>query len=1101
MKSILQRFAQLCCALIICVCADAQVSQNTGSIQGQVLNIDTGKYIYQVRVRVVDAPGATASDLQRMTTFTDDIGHYWLSNIPVGKVTIEAFLSGFPPQTIVVDVPSGGTVTASDIPLSISGEPRTQAWDGDLILLDKFVVESSREMSGVALAVNSQRFAANTRSVVSVDEMGFTGDGSIAGALKFLPGIDIDSGATGHGFDNAITLSGAPSANVPVSIGGFSAVTSADLVQNASGNQNQRSTNLAQLSLNSLSRVEINRSPTPDMPGSALAGSINLVPKSAFERARPSYVIQVFGSANEDSISLSKKSGSFISKKHPIKPGIALSAVVPLRKDLGFSLSLSHSTTPKNIARTTREKTANWDPSTSDFRSTPNNPDHYMLYSVDMYDVDSIYTKDNINLTVDYRPYERGTLTFGYSQSYNELESGQRRAYWQIHNTASLDLQNSTLTTSQSIANPAANRNEVRGTTTLNNFIDKNRQLQAKFRHNGPVWNAEAGASYGTAGREAIDLDRNLLFDVPVYRQGAVVKFEGINSWTVDSLSATYQGNNINPTDLSTFIPAGNMSYTVTKLDGTTQSITTSMPTARTKPYTTSDKRTQIYGNLSRSFDISRTHHTIKAGFDYSEYKRDQKYDQYIGTGSGYVYNGTDVSFMDYLNPDYTRSLPGGLGTTDSLNSTAIAEFFKSTPSKWIQINPANDYTTATNNNKYLHETITAAYLRIDSQITKRLLLVYGLRFERTTDKGEGPLYDPTLNYVPDPSNPGHYLDTSGNTLVPGGSPMLANHANSLVARELTYITRGAHAKRSFNSWHPSLNANYTILENLIARFSYSQTIGRPDIYNVAPGMTVPGVEATAPRFTITNPGIAPWKSHNISLSLELYSSNLGDITLRAYRRWVRDGFVTTIMDASDPTAAALLNTYGIDLGNWENGDNATVSTLRTVDGTIVTSGLELSGRYNLDALLPQWGRGLTVKFSVSRSTFTGNDVAASSFAAQNLYLLPWSVGGGISLSRKWFSISLTGKWNDRQQRTYYAPASTYLYEPGTYDYLDSTLRMDLDISVRITKNITLFVNGRDINGYEEKWLRYGPNTPDLLKGRQKNEFQPVWTAGVTATF
>jgi TonB-dependent receptor len=1082
------------------------IAQQTGSIEGRVLNADTGNYVYQARVRVVGA-GA-------LSTFTDNTGQYWLTGVPAGPATLEVFLTGFPAQTLAVDVPAGGAVRAKVVRLSLDGaaggNPGGGAAGAEVVMLDKFVVSSVREMSGVALAVNSQRYADNTRSVVSVEEMGFTGDGSIAGALKFLPGVDIETGATGHGFDNAITLSGAPSANVPVTLGGFDALTSADLVQNATGNQNQRSVNLAQLSLNSLSRVEINRSPTPDMPGSALAGSVNLVPKSAFERARPRYVIQMFGSANENTISLGKQSGPLISKRHPIKPGVAVNAVVPLTKDFGFSLSLGHSSTPKNIARTSRSVTANYDPAANagagGFKATPLNPDHYMLYAMDYYDVDSIYTKDNLNLTVDYRPYARGTLTFGFTQAYNELESGQRRAYWQIHNTAALDLANSTLTTAQSIAQPAANRNEVRGTTTLNDFIDKNRQFLLKFRHAGPVWNAEAGASHGTAGREAVDIDRNLLFDVPVYRQGAFTKFEGIRPWTVDSITATYAGGALNPLDLDSFIPAGNMSYSVTKLDGTTQNVATSMPTVRVKPYTTSDKKTQIYGNLSRHFNIGRTRHAAKAGFDYSDYKRDQSYDQYIGTGSGYVYNGIDQPFTDFFNPGHNRSLPGGLGVPETLDSGAIAAFFKANRDKFIQINPGNDYVTATNNSKSLHETITAAYLRLDSHITSRLLLVYGLRFERTADKGAGPLVDPTGNYVPDPANSGGYLNLDGGPLVAGGAgntgkPQLANNTNSLVAKQLTYFTHGARARRSSDSWFPSLNASYTILENLVARLSYSQTIGRPDIYNVAPGITVPGYEAAAPRFTVTNPGIAPWKSQNVSLSLELYSGNLGDITLRGYRRWVKNGFVSQIMDAADPQAAALLAAYGIDIAQWPNAAAAEVSTLRSIDGAIVTSGLELSGRYNLDALLPAWAHGLTVKFSVSRSTFSGDDAAASSFAAQNMYLLPWSIGGGVSLARKWFSLNLTGKWNDRQQRTYYAPVSTLLYEPGTYDYLDATFRLDLDLSIRVTKNLSLFLNGRDINGFEEKWLRYGPTTPDLMKGRQLNKFQPVWTLGMTAEF
>ena len=52
-----------------------------------------------------------------------------------------------------------------------------------------------------------------------------------------------------------------------------------------------------------------------------------------------------------------------------------------------------------------------------------------------------------------------------------------------------------------------------------------------------------------------------------------------------------------------------------------------------------------------------------------------------------------------------------------------------------------------------------------------------------------------------------------------------------------------------------------------------------------------------------------------------------------------------------------------------------------------------------------------------------------------------------------------------------------------------------------LTKSLSVFINGRDINTYERVLLRYGPNTPDLLKGRMHDVYQPTWTLGVNARF
>ena len=47
-----------------------------------------------------------------------------------------------------------------------------------------------------------------------------------------------------------------------------------------------RQTNFEQVSINNMSRIEVIQSPTPESQGSALGGSVNMIPRSAFERSR-----------------------------------------------------------------------------------------------------------------------------------------------------------------------------------------------------------------------------------------------------------------------------------------------------------------------------------------------------------------------------------------------------------------------------------------------------------------------------------------------------------------------------------------------------------------------------------------------------------------------------------------------------------------------------------------------------------------------------------------------------------------------------------------------------------------------------------------------
>ncbi|MFM8334663.1 MAG: TonB-dependent receptor plug domain-containing protein [Opitutaceae bacterium] len=138
--------------------------------------------------------------------------------------------------------------------------------------LSAFQVSSSKEMEGSAIAVNEQRFARNIVNVLSADEFGPVVDGAVGEFMKFIPGVRMDYT---NGDPRLITLDGVPPSNVPISIGGF------DVVSTGGGSHLSRQVALDQVSLNNVARLEVNRSPTPDVSGSALAGSVNFVPRSA----------------------------------------------------------------------------------------------------------------------------------------------------------------------------------------------------------------------------------------------------------------------------------------------------------------------------------------------------------------------------------------------------------------------------------------------------------------------------------------------------------------------------------------------------------------------------------------------------------------------------------------------------------------------------------------------------------------------------------------------------------------------------------------------------------------------------------------------------
>jgi iron complex outermembrane receptor protein len=263
--------ARLAIVFLLLALTAGVFAQETGTVEGRITNPAISGVFERARIAVE----GTA-----LQTFSDADGYYRLSGVPAGPVQLRVLFSGFPPATAAVTVTAAQSVQR-DFQLSLPAESGA-APDSGPIKLSEFVVATSREMSAAALAINEQRFAPNIKSVVSTDEFGDIAEGNVAEFVKFMPGVNIDY-AGGNARD--ISLNGVPSIYVPVTLDGFGL---ASAVGGGAGGTS-RGVGLDQVSINNLSRIEVSFSPTPDSQGNALAGSVNLVPRSSFERTKPQY--------------------------------------------------------------------------------------------------------------------------------------------------------------------------------------------------------------------------------------------------------------------------------------------------------------------------------------------------------------------------------------------------------------------------------------------------------------------------------------------------------------------------------------------------------------------------------------------------------------------------------------------------------------------------------------------------------------------------------------------------------------------------------------------------------------------------------------------
>jgi outer membrane receptor protein involved in Fe transport len=100
-----------------------------------------------------------------------------------------------------------------------------------------------------------------------------------------------------------------------------------------------------------IDRIEVTKSPTPDMPANAIGGAINIVGKSGFSRTKPLFTYSVYGTFNllDDPTGLqpsfSKRAGTDSrTAGRTIQPGVDLSYILPVNDKLALTFSAGMST-------------------------------------------------------------------------------------------------------------------------------------------------------------------------------------------------------------------------------------------------------------------------------------------------------------------------------------------------------------------------------------------------------------------------------------------------------------------------------------------------------------------------------------------------------------------------------------------------------------------------------------------------------------------------------------------------------------------------------------------------------------------------------------
>jgi iron complex outermembrane receptor protein len=1027
-----------------------------GTIEGRVFNPGTGEYLENARVTIE----GTSRE-----TLTNSLGHYVLANVPAGPAKVKVFYTGLAAEVASIEVTPGRPVQRD---FNLVGFDQATPGSPGTVKLDRFIVSTSKEMDGAAIAINEKRFAADIRNVIAADEFGPMADGNVGELLKTVPGVALDyvGGAAMN-----ISLNGVPSGYVPVTMNGF------PLASTTATGPNARDTELVNVATNNLARIEVLHSPTPEMPGNALAGSVNMVPRSAFERNKAQLTTNVYFLMRDDVRTLEKTPGPGRDETHKIHPGFDFSYVNPVSKNFGFTLSggTSKQYQPTYFVQT-EWRGVGAPTGTAAFPTTT--PDQPYMTNYLIRDQPRQSRRSSAGITLDFRLGSRDRISVSLQATKFDAQYNTRDLTFAI---------NRVLPGNFSTAFTRGDRGTGAGTLTLATANDRDRRNEnftpsITYRHDGPVWKTEAGVGFSMSESRIYQMGKGQFGGTSATRPNVSITFDEIFYLRPRVITVTdgVTGAPVDPYSLA--------SYTVQSASGNMYGAGTVLGAGPGEGLANkaSDDHRNAYLKVRR--DLSwRLPLTLRGGLDLRQSVRD-----YRGGAATYTYVGRDgvaasgdEGALPFLDPGYSaREGVFGFPKTQRLSGWNLWDFYRANPQAFTKVDNTI-YRSAVQLSTWAQEVISSAYVRGDTALLRnRLKLTFGVRGEQTNIKADGPLNDPTRNFQRAAN--GTVIDSNPN--VAGVQPALIVPASdALGVSRLTFLDRGAHMEKEYLRWFPSLNASYALRDNLVARAAYYTSIGRPAYGQYAGGVQLPD-ETMAPspnnRIVVSNVSLKPWSAETVKVSLEYYFERVGLVSIGAFRRDFED-FMGTTQFRATPEFLTLFNLDAATYGAYD------VSTQYNQPGKVRMEGYDVSYKQAL-TFLPEWARGLQVFANGAAQRGTGNLV--DNFSG----FIPKTASWGVSLTRP--SYSLKVNWNYKSKHRRGAIGGIGI-PPGTYQWGSKRLFVDIIGEYKLTRQFALFGNIRNLRDTPEDFVRDGPGIPDVAKFRQRDRYGALWIFGVKGTF
>lgn len=422
----------------------------------------------------------------------------------------------------------------------------------------------------------------------------------------------------------------------------------------------------------------------------------------------------------------------------------------------------------------------------------------------------------------------------------------------------------------------------------------------------------------------------------------------------------------------------------------------------------------------------------------------------YDYVGADRIKRTADDNPSTYQENGYSVRFGAG-GNTDGwpgISTFKLADLYAQHPDWFNPAPPATISQIVAQNSWDFKEQIDAGYLQALFTV-KKFDLMPGVRYEGTDNTSVGPqdIGDVRARQI------------LGWTLT------------EPIRDQSQYIsTRYARSHRGSNygDVFKYLHANYHVTESLVIRASVHEAITRADPGNLVAGYSI---NDTTQVVTSNNPDLNPERSTNINLGAEYFWEPSSSLSVYFFRSDIKDLQVRVGNQIIGPEGFDNdVSLAGYRLTRWENVAKAH------------TTGIEIDFSQQL-AFLPGALRGLGVFANFTHLNF------------DSWYNFPNSArdqgSGGLNYRYRSLYLQLKSTWTGQKQVTGGARPVD-----GLVSWEKDRLMFDVNAELRVSKNVQVFVNGRNI--FNEPLITYTYKKEWFTR---EAWFGSLWTVGVKGSF